>query len=555
LAVVQLPTGILTSAASTRGPAIIFPPDLSEPFHISEIERAFRNMNLNSSPGPDGFSPGFYNTFWNTIKTNGLPLFSAFYDHSLSMDGLDCAFLVLLPKKDGARSASCFRPISLQGCLVKSFAKVLTNRLQPWITRLVSSDQTIFIKERCISENFVYAAELLSCCHRRGAATIVLKLDFQKSFDSICWQSLDVILLARGFDDRWRTWVSTLLSTGCTSILLNGAPGRWFRCRRGLRQGDPLLPYLFIIVADLLKRLIAQHSNDLEHPLVPGVACHILQYADFTLILLCGTQCAAATLKRVLEDFTAATGLAIIFHKSTLVPMHVHPQMPHPILPQPYIGLPLSAEKLRNLDFQPLFAKCNKYLAGWRGRLPSTGGRLFLTNVILSSLSVYYMSTMLLPKGVIDAIDRRRHAFLWTREETCSGARCLIAWYKACLSKLEGGLGVKDLATQNHCLLLKFMHKLHGSDPVPWRTWMLADLDCDHGDGLPDNSFLRHLLFTKQQRYRALTRVVVRDSRSTSFWFDDQISSGLLCLQFPALFTHVICPHYSVAPALSPPPL
>ncbi|KAF8672185.1 hypothetical protein HU200_049753 [Digitaria exilis] len=348
---------------------------LSRPFEPDEIAAVFRGMNPNSSPGPDGFSPSFFVTFWYVVKNDVLDVFASFFDHSLSLDGLNRAYLVLLPKKDGARYAADFRPISLQSCLLKALAKVLTNRLQPLIPSIVGPDQTGFVKGRCISENFIYAAELLSCCHKRKAPTIVLKLDFHKAFDSIGWDSLDSILAVRGFDSKWRRWITSLLSTGHTSNLLNGSPGRWFQCRRGLRQGDPLSPYLFIIVADVLKQLILRHSADLEHPLVSGVPCPVLQYADDTLILLRGNCSAASVLKRVLEDFAQATGLTINFHKSTFIPLHLTDDesarisdilgCPISSFPQPYLGLPLSPTKLNNADFQPLVANVtNTFLVG-----------------------------------------------------------------------------------------------------------------------------------------------------------------------------------------------
>ncbi|KAK1666525.1 hypothetical protein QYE76_054684 [Lolium multiflorum] len=125
-------------------------------------------------------------------------------------------------------------------------------------------------------------------------------IDFRKAFDSVNWDSLLSILRARGFDDRWCLWMKKILDTGHTTILLNGVPGSWIRCRNSLRQGDPLSPYLFIIVADVLQRLIrkAWESGSLAHPLSFDTPCPVLQYADDTLILCQDSVEAADCLKQ-----------------------------------------------------------------------------------------------------------------------------------------------------------------------------------------------------------------------------------------------------------------
>lgn len=164
-----------------------------------------------------------------------MALFQAFHNSSLDLDGPNRASLVLLPKKEGVRTADAFRPISLQNCPMKLFSKVMVNHLKPAIPLIIDADQTGFVHGRNIAENFVYAADLLSCCFKRKAPTAILKLDFKKAFDSVEWDSLDAILSARGFDTVWRGWVNKILSTGKTSILLNSVPGRWINCRRGLR--------------------------------------------------------------------------------------------------------------------------------------------------------------------------------------------------------------------------------------------------------------------------------------------------------------------------------
>ncbi|KAJ1275668.1 hypothetical protein BS78_05G153400 [Paspalum vaginatum] len=438
-------------------------------FVVAEVVAAIRGMDKNSAPGPDGFGPSFYNAAWQTIKEEVMALLCAFHSGHLELERINRSYLVLLPKKPAALEMTDFRPICLQNSSVKIVSKVLTTRLQGVIGKLIHLDQTGFLKGRSISENFVYAMELVQCCHKRRLPTLVLKLDFAKAFDTVQWPALMDVLAARGFSQKWRGWVHHLLSSSKTAILLNGCPGPWFEYKRGLRQGDPISPYLFLLVADVLQRLIAE--DGLLHPIQQHMPAAFLQYADDTLIVMKGDPGGVQRLVTLLKHFSEATELAINYSKSVLVPMHMQPEEVAACVeclgcrqegfPQTYLGLPLSSTKLRLEAFCPLIAKADRYLAGWQAALLNPMGRLVLVNSVLDSQLVHHMSSLLLAPGTLKVVDQRRRGFLWAGSSQASGARCLVAWEDVCATKEEGGLGVRHLATQNACLLLKLLHRLH----------------------------------------------------------------------------------------------
>jgi hypothetical protein len=143
--------------------------------------------------------------------------------------------MVLLPKTESANTADAFRPICLQNCIPKLISKMMTSRLQRQIANLVDVDQTGFIKGRSISENFVYALELVQCCNKRKVPTLLFKLDFAKAFDSVSWSSLQRILQVRGFPPKWNSWVQLMLQSSKTAVIVNGCPSPWFQCNKGLR--------------------------------------------------------------------------------------------------------------------------------------------------------------------------------------------------------------------------------------------------------------------------------------------------------------------------------
>nr|AAO00696.1 retrotransposon protein, putative, unclassified [Oryza sativa Japonica Group]AAP54694.1 retrotransposon protein, putative, unclassified [Oryza sativa Japonica Group] len=295
---------------------------LTQEFTEDEIKKAIFQMEHNKAPGPDGFPAEFYQVFWNVIKSDLLDLFIEFHNGTLPLFSLNFGPIILLPKCMEAMKIQQYRPICLLNVSFKIFTKVATNRIIGVAQKVISPTQTAFIPGRNIMEGVVILHETIYELHRKNKSGVIFKIDFKKAFDKVKWSFVQQTLRMKGFSPKRCQWIASFIQGGHVGIKVNDQVGNNFQTYKGLRQGDPLSPILFNIVADMLALLIKRAKDDgmlsevIPHLMDDGLS--ILQYADDTIIFLEHDLQEAKNLKLILTVFEKLSGLKINFHKKSL---------------------------------------------------------------------------------------------------------------------------------------------------------------------------------------------------------------------------------------------
>ncbi|KAJ9542514.1 hypothetical protein OSB04_029020 [Centaurea solstitialis] len=346
--------------------------------------------------------------------------------------------------------------------------------MKPYLTHIVGPTQSAFIPGRRIADNILMAHELVAGYQRdTGQPRCAFKIDLRKAYDTVDWDYMSTMLHGFGFHPVLCKWISEMLNTSSFSIALNGETFGFFKGARGLRQGDPISPYLFTLVMEgfsmILKQCIAEAMSFSFHQGCEKMNITHLCFADDLFVFTGGNLASVDVLKRALEIFKVKSGLEPNLAKSEIFFCNVTPDVKAAILhslplqpgtfPIRYLGVPLSPTCLQVSDFSPLIDKVRGRIHNWKSKFLSFGGRKQLIQSVLHSMQLYWMMVFLIPSSVTHELEKMFRDFLWAQGDDARG-KCKVAWEKVCTPISCGGLGFKRLALWNRALLTKHIWEI-----------------------------------------------------------------------------------------------
>ena len=225
-----------------------------------------------------------------------------------------------MPKVKEANNIRQYHRICLLNVDFKIFAMVLNNRFTPIAKEVIGCNQTGFIKGRNILECVIILHEVIHELKTSKRQGLILKIDFEKAYDKVRWDFLEEVMLGKGLPVEWIGWVMKIVKGGRVCVNVNGHQGRYFKTYQGLRQGNPLSPILFNLVADVPSAFL---DKAVQQKRVVGVLSHLIhggishiRYADDTVIMIDAFDQSILNLMLILYYFEWLSGLKINFHKS-----------------------------------------------------------------------------------------------------------------------------------------------------------------------------------------------------------------------------------------------
>ena len=235
---------------------------LVAPFQEEEVKQAVYDCGSEKSRGPDGLNFKFIKKFWQLFKPDVLRFLDEFHANGVFSRGCNASFIALIPKVADPHLLNDYRPISLIGCMYKIVAKLLATRMKKVMPSIIDEAQSAFIEGRHLLHSALIANEVIEEAKRSSKSCLVFKVDYEKAYDSVSWDFLLYMLRRTCFSSKWVKWIEGCMKSASISVLVNDSPTAEFLPQRGLRQGDPLAPFLFNDVVEALNGLMRRAMEE-----------------------------------------------------------------------------------------------------------------------------------------------------------------------------------------------------------------------------------------------------------------------------------------------------
>ena len=417
-----------------------------------ELATALKDMKNQKSSGSDGLTTEFYKLFWNDIKQFYINSINYSYQNGELTELQKQSIISLIPKSDKDTSfLENWRPISLLNVDYKITTKAIANRVKKVLPKIIHNSQTGFLKGRYIGENIRLLFELLEHAEEQNIPDMIFFSDFEKAFDSIDHDFLIKCLRHFNFGDSFINWIKLFYSNAKSCVSNNGHHSEFFPIQRGVRQGCPLSPYLFIIGIELLANQIRTKEN-IKGITLAGSELKITCYADDASFILDGTQKSFETLIDVLENFSNISGLKlnpkkcqvlrIGSLKNTSITFLRKKQFEWSSSKAKALGMVFCTNKddIFKLNLEPKLKQFEVVLKQWQHRKLTLHGKITVIKTFALPKLIYALSSLQSPpKSVIKHIEKQMYTFLWDGKPEKVKRKTIIQNYE------KGGLKMIDI--------------------------------------------------------------------------------------------------------------